>query len=109
MAEPSSLRQAHPRVENEEFIVDDHVLRHGEVSLAEFPGLNLLLESVTMLGPSSLTVDLSETSLITIDALAIITGYEAKVDHLYVRFPVHAQPTTSRVGASGLRAMPVSP
>ena len=60
---------------------------HGDVNLGTVPHLDAVLDGVISLSPSTLTVDLNETTCVSLDALAAIMRRAADVERLVVRLP----------------------
>jgi hypothetical protein len=63
------------------------LLLHGEVNSSTTPNLDAVLDGIISLQPSSLTVDLTETTGVSFDALAAITRRSTEVEHFAVRLP----------------------
>jgi len=63
------------------------LLLHGEVNFETVPQLEAVLDGLVDLHPMRLTIDLSETTGVSPDALLAIARRERRVDELVVRLP----------------------
>lgn len=63
------------------------LLLHGEMNSSTTPHLDTVLDGVISQQPSSLTIDLTQTTGISIGAFATIVRRVLKVEHLAIRLP----------------------
>jgi hypothetical protein len=79
---------------NGSFAVDNLVIAdgatlalHGEVSANATPHLEAVLEGVISLDPCALTIDLTRTTMVSLEALAALARAAGRVDRLDLRLP----------------------
>jgi hypothetical protein len=63
------------------------LLLHGAVNSSTTPHLDAVLDGVISLQPSSLTIDLTQTTAISFASLVAIARRSSKVEHLAIRLP----------------------
>lgn len=63
------------------------LLLHGEVNFGATPHLEAVLESVVAFRPLQLTIDLSDATGVSLDALAAIVRRQHEVENLIIELP----------------------
>ena len=63
------------------------LLLRGEVNSNTTPNLDAVLDGIISLRPLSLTIDLTETTSVSLDALASITRRSPEVERFAIRLP----------------------
>lgn len=73
----------------DDLVFDDGatLVLHGEVNAGTMPHLEAVLDGVISLDPSALTIDLTKTTTVSLEALVAVTRRAEQVDRLSVRLP----------------------
>jgi ABC-type transporter Mla MlaB component len=85
-----AIKEANPTAFDGEGVVTSKaamLLLDGEVDVRTVPHLNRSLDSVVSMSPVSLTVDLTNTARVDLEALAVISRHAFDVERFSIRLP----------------------